>query len=274
MILSPIEMQIKEKIERIGTPLKDWDIRINYGIKTGFNDAFIIDGKKREELITEDPKSAEIIRPILRGRDIKRYGYDFADLWLINTHNGVKEKDIKHINIKDYPAVKKHLDQFYPQLEKRADKGDTPYNLRNCAYMEDFFRPKVIYPNMTKFLPFVYDDNGYLTNQKCFIITGENVEFLTAFLNSSLFKYCFREEFPELQGGTRELSKIFFDKIPILDVPKEINQSFKELIEDIQLRIKNNITTKEALLKIDDMIFDLYNLTFEERNEIGFIDIQ
>ena len=198
VVLSPIEKQIKEKIEKIGTPLKDWDIRINYGIKTGFNDAFIIDGAKRKELIAKDPKSEDIIRPILRGRDIKRYGYDFADLWLINTHNGVKEKGIKPINIEDYPAVKKHLDQYYPQLKKRADKGETPYNLRNCAYMEDFSRPKVIYPNMTKFLPFVYDGKGFLTNQKCFIITGPKVEFLTAFLNSSLFKYCFKDDFPEL----------------------------------------------------------------------------
>ena len=138
MILSEIEQRIKAKIEAIGTPLKEWDISINYGIKTGFNDAFIINGEKRAELIAQDPKSAEIIRPILRGRDIKRYGYDFADLYLINTHNGVKEKGIKRIHIEDYPAVKAHLDLYYPQLEKRADQGDTPYNLRNCAYIEGF----------------------------------------------------------------------------------------------------------------------------------------
>src|SRR5690606_31050041 len=140
-----------------------------------------IDGEKKNELIAEDPKSAEIIRPILRGRDIKKYGYDFADLWLINTHNGIKEKGINPVNIDDYPAIKKHLDEFYPQLENRTDKGITPYNLRNCAYMDDFNRQKIIYPNMTKFLPFVYDDNGFLTNQKCFIVTGKYVEFLTAF---------------------------------------------------------------------------------------------
>src|SRR5690606_37959945 len=164
VVLSPIERQIKEKIERIGTPLKDWDIRINYGIKTGFNDAFIIDGAKRKELIEEDPKSAEIIRPILRGRDIKRYAYDFADLWLINTHNGVKEKGIKRINIEDYPAVKKHLDQYFPQLEKRADKGDTPYNLRNCAYIEDFFSPKIIWKIIGDQMAFSIDYKNYVLN--------------------------------------------------------------------------------------------------------------
>src|SRR5690606_856102 len=138
VILSEIEQRIKEKIEDVGTPLKEWKIRINYGIKTGFNEAFIIDGCKRKELIEEDPKSAEIIRPILRGRDIKRYHYEFADLWLINVHNGIKEKSIKPIEISDYPAIKKHLDGFYSELAKRADKGDTPYNLRNCAYTDDF----------------------------------------------------------------------------------------------------------------------------------------
>ncbi|NLN26105.1 MAG: hypothetical protein GX163_10785 [Bacteroidetes bacterium] len=96
---------------------------------------------------------------------------------------------------------------------------------------------------MTKFLPFVYDKNGFFTNQKCFIITGDNVEFLTAFLNSSLFKYCFREDFPELQGRTRELSKIFFDKIPVLKVDKTINQDFKKLVMQIQNYSLNGLST-------------------------------
>ncbi|MDI5951277.1 DUF7149 domain-containing protein, partial [Flavobacterium yafengii] len=173
VVSSSIEKRIKEKIEKIGTPLKDWDIKIYRGVLTGYNEAFIIDGKKRDELIKEDPKSVEIIRPILRGRDIKRYSYEFADLWLINTHNGIKEKGIKPIDIDNYPIIKKHLDKFYPQLEKRTDKGDSPYNLRNCAYMEDFSKQKIIYPNMTKFLPFHLDNEGFIQNDKSFMITGE-----------------------------------------------------------------------------------------------------
>ena len=118
MILSPIEQKIKEKIERVGIALKDWDIRINYGIKTGFNDAFIIDGSKRKELIEQDPKSEEIIRPILRGPDIKRYSYDFADLYLIATFPSLK------IDIEKYPAVKQHLFSFgYDRLKQSGDKG-------------------------------------------------------------------------------------------------------------------------------------------------------
>ena len=99
-------------------------------------------------------------------------------------------------------------------------------------FLEDFYKPKIIYPNMTKYMPFVYDDKEYVTNQKCFIITGNHVAFLTAFLNSSLFKYCFRDSFPELQGGTREMSKIFFDKIPVIKVNDEIEFEFAFLVND------------------------------------------
>ena len=153
IILSAIEQSIKRKIEAVGTPLKDWDIRINYGIKTGFNEAFVITTDKRNEILAncqtegERTRTAELIRPILRGRDIKRYSYDWANLWLINTHNGIKGK-IPRIQIENYPAIKAHLDQYWEKISTRADKGDTPYNLRNCAYMEDFSKPKIVWGNL------------------------------------------------------------------------------------------------------------------------------
>ena len=274
VILSPIEQSIKRKIEAVGTPLKNWNIQINYGIKTGYNDAFIIDTAKRDEILAncqsenERERTAELIRPILRGRDIKRYGYNWANLWLINTHNGIRGK-LERIHIEDYPAVKAHLDQYWDRISKRADKGDTPYNLRNCAYLEDFSKPKIIYPNMTKYMPFVYDEANFLTNQKCFIITGQNMAYLNAFLNSSLFKYCFRDSFPELQGGTRELSKIFFDKIPVKLVSLEQNEIFRKIVNSVQSDYTNR-TTKY----IDTLLFDLYNLTTEERKVIGYVEIK
>ena len=274
VILSPIEQSIKQKIESVGTPLKDWDIKIYRGVLTGYNDAFIILTEKRDEILancqTEDERlrTAELIRPILRGRDIKRYGYDWANLWIINTHNGIKGVKPR-IDINEYPAVKAHLDQYWDKISKRADKGDTPYNLRNCAYLDDFLQPKIVYPNMTKYLPFVYDDKQHLTNQKCFIITGKNVAFLTAFFNSSLFKFCFRDSFPELQGGTRELSKIFFDKIPVIQVNPYTNALFLDQLLDIQ-----NEYTKSKAIAIDTMIFDLYDLSNEERELVGFVEIK
>ncbi|WP_455063981.1 Eco57I restriction-modification methylase domain-containing protein [Prevotella fusca] len=240
VVLSPIEQSIKKKIEAVGTPLKDWDIQINYGIKTGCNEAFIISTEKRKEILdncqTEDERkrTAELIRPILRGRDIKKYGYVENGLFLINTHNGIRGK-LPRIDINDYPAVKAHLDRYWDKISARADKGDTPYNLRNCAYLEDFFKPKIIYPNMTKYMPFAYDNQGYLTNQKCFIMIGVHLPYLTAFFNSNIFKICYRDCFPELQGGTRELSKIFFENIRIPQIDKLIEYDIENMLEDAQL---------------------------------------
>lgn len=149
LVLTPIEKQIKQKIEKIGTPLKDkdWDIKINRGITTGYNEAFIIDGAKKDELIKKDPKNAEIIKPILRGKDIKRYYVNFADKWLIVTHNGYKKENgekVEAIDIENYPAIKKWLDLHWEKISKRDDQGKTPYNLRNCAYQEEFEKEKII----------------------------------------------------------------------------------------------------------------------------------
>lgn len=122
---------------------------------------------------------------------------------------------------------------------------------------------------MTKYLPFFYDPDRFYTNQKCFIITGERIAFLTAFLNSSLFKFCFRDNFPELLGGTRELSKVFFDKIPVIQVDGNTNALFEKFIREIQTE-----HTCEKAIQIDEEIFDLYGLSIEERQAIGFIEIR
>ena len=275
VILNEIEQSIKRKIEAVGTPLKDWDIQIKSGISTGFNDAFIISTEKRDEILSnckneeERKKTAELIRPILRGRDIKRYSYDWANLWLVyipwhfplhldNSIHGCSEKAEKEFQ-KQYPAIYNHLLGYKKQLSARNKAGICYewYALQrwgaNC--WEDFSRPKLIYPNITKHLPFVYDDKKILTNQNCFIVTGKDIEFLTAFLNSSIFKYCFRDAFPELSGGTMELLKIFFDKIPVLQVTDKTNEKFKVLIKDIQ-----NEYTEQKAKEIDKQIFELYGL--------------
>ena len=188
VILSEIEKSIKAKIEAVGTPLKDWEIKINYGIKTGCNEAFIIDSIKRNEILNnctteeERQKTDDIIRPILRGRDIKRYGYDWANLWLINTHNGVRGR-IPRINIEDYPAVKVHLNQYWNKICDRDDQGDTPYNLRNCVYLEDFFKPKIIWKRVGSIIRFAYDTHGILgLDSTCFAV-GSHIPYLCCVLN-------------------------------------------------------------------------------------------
>ena len=264
------EYALIKRIEAQGIPLKEWDIQINRGILTGFNEAFIIDTITRDRLVKEDPKSAEIIKPILRGEDVKAYVPEWANKWLINTHNGLKAKDIAPINVeRDYKAVYKWLYQFKPQLEKRLDKGNHWTNLRNCAYVEEFNKPKIIYPNMTKYLPFVYDKGSFFTNQKCFIITGKHLGYLTAFLNSKLFRFVFREYFPELLGDTRELSKIFFENVTVIPVDDLQNNLFSILVE----ALVNKKLTGENSAAIEDEIegylAKIYLLSDEEKNLIN-----
>lgn len=236
------EAKIKQKIEKFGKPLKDWDIKINYGIKTGLNDAFIIDEETKNELIKDDYKSSEIILPILRGRDIQRYNANFANFYLINSHNGYK--NIPRVEIENYPAIKKHLDQFFDQLTKRADKGTTPYNLRNCAYLGEFSKQKIMYPNMTAFSPFILDDFGFMTNDKGYILTSNSVDlkFLLIILNSRISKKWINENCPELQGGTRELRKSYFENIPIPNISNKGQTPFI-MKADQMLYLNKNLQT-------------------------------
>lgn len=269
VILNSIEQNIKAKIEAIGKPLKDWDISINRGILTGYNEAFIISGEKKKELIAKDPKSAEIIRPILRGRDIKRYSYNFADLWLINVHNGIKEKHIDPININDYPAIKEHLDQYSEKLEKRADKGNTPYNLRNCVYMDDFSKQKIIWKRIGSKLRFSYDSNGcFCLDSTCFA-TGKNVDYLAAVLNTSLGCYLLKDS---PKTGTGDLIVSVQALAPALvAVPdaKTLNKCV-HILQDIIQYEKHNHYSEIAVLEseLENIIFDLYNINYKERKYI------
>ena len=265
VILSEIEQRIKAKIEAVGTPLRDWDINIYRGILTGCNEAFIIDKVKKEEILAncqtdeERQKTAEIIRPILRGRDIKHYGYEFADLYLINTHNGVKEKGIKRINIEDYPAVKAHLDLFYPQLEKRADQGDTPYNLRNCAYIEDFSKQKIVYPETTQGAYFALDINEVMLDKTCFMIITDHSKFLIALLSSKLYEFAYKSIFSSVELGISayQYNKHALVKLPIIKPTQEIEQKITTLLNESKYQ------------KIDQLLYKLYNLSEEEINYIN-----
>ncbi|GAA6866192.1 class I SAM-dependent DNA methyltransferase [Helicobacter pylori] len=162
-------LDLRDKMESVGTPLKDWDIQIYRGILTGANEAFIIPTEKREEILNacktqeERERTEALIKPILRGKDIKRYSYEWAGEWVINTHNGytsnLKSK-IPPIDIEKYPALKSHLDSHWDTIATRCDQGDTPYHLRNCAYLEDFEKEKIVYPETSQGAYFIYENSG------------------------------------------------------------------------------------------------------------------
>ena len=271
IILSAIEQSIKRKIEAVGTPLKDWDIRINYGIKTGFNEAFVITTDKRNEILancqTEDERTrtAELIRPILRGRDIKRYSYDWANLWLINTHNGIKGK-IPRIQIENYPAIKAHLDQYWEKISTRADKGDTPYNLRNCAYMEDFSKPKIVWKIIGNQMAFAYDTNNYVMNNACYIMTGNHLDYLLAVLNSQAITwYSYvtnmnKTGVGDVQVGGQNIATF---PIPFYDANKIELIELAELANSI---INKNINLPFIDSKIEGLVSMIYGFTSEETN--------
>ena len=257
VILSPIEQSIKRKIEAVGTPLKDWDINIYRGVLTGYNEAFIISTEKREEILAncqsedERERTAELIRPILRGRDIKRYGYNWANLWLINTHNGIRGK-LERIHIEDYPAVKAHLDQYWDRISKRADKGDTPYNLRNCAYLEDFSKPKIVWGNLNLKPSYaIVEDNSFINAPSPIIVPAS--KYLLAILNSKLADYFIRQLGVTRNGGYFEYKPMFIEQLPI-----------PQCIDDSILReIDTNVTIKDEKI-IDTIVYSLYGLNDEE----------
>ncbi len=257
VILSPIEQSIKRKIEAVGTPLKDWDINIYRGVLTGYNDAFIISTEKREEILAncqsgdERKRTAELIRPILRGRDIKRYGYNWANLWLINTHNGIRGK-LERIHIEDYPAVKAHLDQYWDKISKRADKGETPYNLRNCAYLEDFSKPKIVWGNLNLKPSYaIVEDNSFINAPSPMIVPASR--YLLAILNSKLADYFIRQLGVTRNGGYFEYKPMFIEQLP---VPQCLDDSILKEI-DTNVAIKNEKT-------IDTIVYSLYGLNDEE----------
>ena len=183
--MSPVEQAIHTKIRNKGVPLKDWKISINRGILTGYNEAFIISAEKKDELIAADPKSAEIIRPILRGRDIKRYGYTFANLWLIATFPSRK------YDIEKYPAIKEHLLSY--GIERLEQTGKT-YTINgqkvksrkktsnkwfetqdSIKYWNEFFKQKIVYREISDSMDACLVDPGYMLNNKCYLITGDKL---------------------------------------------------------------------------------------------------
>ena len=269
--MSAIEQSIKRKIEAVGIPLKEWNIKINYGIKTGFNDAFIISTEKREEILSncidedERERTAAIIRPILRGRDIKRYGYNWADLWLINTHNGVKGA-IPRIDVNDYPAIKQHLDYYWDSIAVRADKGDTPYNLRNCAYLEDFNKPMIVWLELSDEPKFTLAKNVVPLNT-VFFFTGDQIVHLLGLLNSKLITWYFKNCIGTTSGvGTNRWLKYTIEQIPMIPYNEKIELLTNKLISPSCEDATTHIIESDLLSEICDS----YGLSEEEKKYIIF----
>jgi adenine-specific DNA-methyltransferase len=265
------EYALIKKIVAQGEELKKWDVKINYGLKTGFNDAFVIDTHTRNRLVEEDGNCSSIIKPMLRGEDIKAYVAEWAGLWLIGTFPSL------NINIDDYPSIKNYLMPLRERLEPKPRKFDDKKGKwkgrksgsykwfetqDSLSYWEDFEKPKIIYPNMTKYLPFVYDKHQFFTNDKSFILSSSIPGYLTAFLNSKLFKFTFKDYFPELLGDTRELRKVFFETITVK--PYFNPEIFEHKVETIEQKRSTFQSTTYLEKEIDELIYKHYDLTSSE----------
>ena len=299
VILSPIEQSIKRKIEAVGTPLKDWDIQINYGIKTGYNDAFIIDKAKRDEILAncqsedERKRTAELIRPILRGRDIKRYGYDWANLYLIATFPAC------HYDIEKYPAVKNYLLSFEEEnlrdsgydwvadnyladfckqklaqtgkfieiAGKRITIGNTPEKARkrtsnkwfetqdSISYWEDFSKQQIVWIELSDDPKFALAEKIMSVNT-VFFMTGEHILHLLGLLNSRLITWYFRHCIGTTSGvGTNRWLKYTIEQIPMAPVSSKL--------KELSFLITKSYN-EEKNLEIDLLVCRLYNLNEEE----------
>ena len=244
--------------------MKDWDIQIYRGVLTGCNDAFIISTEKRNEILSnckdadERKRTEELIRPILRGRDIKRYGYNWANLWIINTHNGIKGK-LPRIDVNEYPAIKAHLDQYWDTISKRADKGDTPYNLRNCAYMEDFSKQQIIWIELSDEPKFALVENITSLNT-IFFMTGEHILHVLGLLNSKLITWYFHHCIGTTSGvGTNRWLKYTIEQIPMVTANRELEL----MVSSISKHYKIDVN-----IAIDNFVCKLYTLTEKEKHFI------
>ena len=271
IILNKTEKDILEKVKKF-KPLKNWNINIYRGILTGFNEAFIIDEETKNKLILEDKKSKEIIKPLLRGRDIKRYSYDFKNLYLICTFPAL------NLNISDYPAIEKYLKSFGKRLEQSGEIGCRKKTIHKwfemqdtIAYYKEFDKPKIIYAETTISPNFYYDNENFIAEKTNFIMTGENLKYIMAVLSSKLGFYIFYNFYSEITLGDVgfQYRKSSLEEFPIPEVDKKTEKEIINLVEKVIEEKKKGIDTREFEEEIDKIVYGLYNLN---ENEIKIIE--
>ena len=262
VISDPTARQIKKKMEDVGKSLAARGYWINRGILTGRNNVFIISTEKRNEILAackdeeERNRTEKIIRKIIRGEDISRNKVSWDNIWVINTHNGLKDENrktiLERIHIEDNPTLKAYLDEHMEEIKHRYDQGDTPYNLRSCTYLRDFDKDKIVWGNLNLKASFAMDTEKCIVNAPANQIVPASRALLNL-LNSSLADWYIRQLGVTRNGGYFEYKPMFVGQLPI---PEDIS-SLENLSDEKQ---------------IDKEVFRLYGLSDEEANYIQLME--
>jgi adenine-specific DNA-methyltransferase len=277
---SPVKLRLLERLRKAGTPFGKYvQGRFYRGILTGLNEAFVVDRTTRDRLIAKHPSSKEVLKPFLRGRDVKRWRVEFADTYLIKIESSENkqhpwsdkpEKEAEKVFARTYPAIHSFFDDMRKLLIDRYDQGKYFWELRSCAYWLEFEQPKVIYPNICSRNEFAWDELSFYANQKTFIIPGVT-HFLLGYLNSSVVMWLFTQLIPKLQNGFYEPGAKFLGMFPIPSATVTQQSDLRKRVTRILAAKKKDpaadVSTWER--EVDEIVYKLYGLT---RDEIAIVE--
>jgi len=267
----PSVLRLLEKLRKAGTPLGKYvNGQLYWGIKTGLNEAFVVDRATRDRLIAEHPSSAEVLKPFLRGRDVKRWRLDYQDLYLIKIESsenrehpwtGKSETRAEQIFAQTYPAIHHHLTQYREALIKRCDQGKFFWELRSCIYWQEFERPKIIYPDIAVRCEFAFDTN-YLYPDATLFIIPEKSTHLISILNSNIVQFFIDQICPAVRGSFRRFKSIYVEQIPIPPASPTDKNSIETLVQKCLDSQGQGVEQWEQ--EIDEIVARLYGLSAED----------
>ncbi len=290
VVLDEADLQISKAFENFGKPLREWDLEIYRGVLTGFNDAFIIDQVRRDELVSEDSKADELIRPILKGREIERYYAEWTNDFIISTFPA------KNLDIEDYPSVKRYLEGYLPKLNQTGEEfinkeGEVEKTRKKTvnkwfetqdpiAFQEEFRKEKVIWKRIGSIMRFAYsDEEMYCLDSTC-IATGEKIKYLTAILNSKAGLFQLFKTSPQTGTGDQIISVQALEPLLVHYPTDEVEAKFNLIVDYILFIRKSKeqlfqYVTNEHVSGFFEEIVDLmvYELYFEEEMKLKGIDV-
>ena len=274
-LTSPIVLNLLDKLRNAGKPLGEYvKGRFYYGIKTGLNEAFVVNRETRDRLIADHPSSAEVLKPFLRGRDVKRWQVDFAEKYLLiiessanRTHpwSGQSDNEAEETFADTYPAIHAHLQTFRDRLIERYDQGKYFWELRACAYWGEFEKPKIVYPDIAQSAEFSFDDGGYFLGNTLYLLPTKEM-WILGLLNSKAVFWFYTKTSTQIRGGFVRFIAQYVSQIPVPNIDLSQKALLENLVDKILVAKRSAPDAAVTALEneIDRVVYSLYNLTLEE----------